>query len=353
VARIALFGLGAVAEKLHLEACASLPDVEVIAACDPDDRRRREMALRFALPRVYAEARELVAKERPEFVVIGAPPDAHRELCLLAIDHGAHVLCEKPFVASVAEADEVIAAADAKGRMVRVNNQYRFMNIYGAAHAALARGDFGRLYFVQCWQQMFHPPSMERNWRAHLLRSTLYEFGTHALDLICFFFGALPTAVDCHLPKVSPESAADVLVQVTLRFPQERLATLAFNRVSRAPMRYLEMRLDCEEASLRISFGGLARFSLEWSGVRRRPAFRFSLTRGGEARVESAGRSWVIARQGADARALATAVNLKALIDAASAGERSNEPARFARELLRVVSAAYESASSGRTVWLS
>ena len=349
--RVALFGLGAAAERIHLPACVSLPGVEVTSACEPDTTRREQVGRRFGVPHLYPDAPSLLAGERPDVVIIGTPPDSHRDLCLLALNHGAHVLCEKPFVASVAEADEVIAAADSKGLLVRVNNQYRFMAMYRGAQARLAAGEFGRLYFVQCWQQMFHPPSMERNWRAGLVQSVLYEFGTHVLDLVCFFFGALPLSVSAHVSHPR-DIKADVLAQVTLRFPDDGLATLAFNRISHAPMRYLEMRLDCEEASVRISYGGVARVGLEWSRELRRPAARFSLVRGGEARVESGGRSRVIAREPKDAVASATALNLQDLLDAISSADRSNDRARFARDLLRIVFAAYESASSGETVWL-
>lgn len=350
--RVAIFGLGAAAERIHLLACASLPSVEVTSACEPDAARREQVGRRFGVPRLYPDAQSLLANERPDVVIIGTPPDSHRDLCRLALDHGAHVLCEKPFVSSVAEADEVIAAADGKGLLVRVNNQYRFMAMYRVVQERLAAGAFGALYFVQCWQQMFHPPSRERNWRAGLVQSVLYEFGTHALDLVCFFFGALPISVNAHIPHPRPDIKADVVAHVALRFPDGGLATLAFNRISRAPMRYLEMRLDCEEASVRISYGGVARLGLEWSRERGRPAVRWSLVKGGEAWAESGGRSRIIAREPREPVASATALNLNGLLEAISRGDRSNDRAWFARDLLRIVFAAYESASTGETVWL-
>jgi predicted dehydrogenase len=271
---------------------------------------------------------------------------------LIAIDRGAHVLCEKPFVQSVYEADEVIQAAERRHLSVVVNNQYRFMKIYRTAQEKILSGEFGNPFLIQCWQQMFHPPTNEDNWRAQLVQSTLYEFGTHPLDLICFFFGALPLSITAHTPRPSAEFNADVVVQATLRFPGERLATLVFNRVSHAPERYLEMRVDCEKASLRISFGGLARASVDWSRILRRPIGRFSLAKGGEARIESNGRSRVLARKWTEGRASATALNLQQLIDAMRNGVPSNEQVRHSRELIRIVSAGYESARTGETVWL-
>lgn len=351
--KVALFGLGGVAERIHLPACRQVSDLRVVAACEPDARRREEMSRRLGGAAVYPDARSLLQRETPELVIIGSPPDSHRDLALLALASGAHVLCEKPFMRSVEEADEVIAAARSAGRTVRVNNQYRYMPIYAEVKRRVAAGEFGQPYFLQCWQQMLHPPDRESNWRASLRQSTLYEFGTHALDLACFFFDALPEAVSAVIPRAAHPVDADVLVQATLRFPGERLATFAFNRVSRAPMRYLEMRLDCREASLRLSLGGVARVSLEWSATRRRPTLRASLVRGGESRVERGGASRTICREARPAFAAATATQLREMIAEIRAGRPGLERAEHAREVLRVVFAGYESARSGETVWLA
>lgn len=351
--RVAIIGLGQVAEHIHLPACAALPAVVVVGACEPDAGRRQFIADKFRVSATYDDAATLLEHTKPNLVIVATPPDTHHALSLLALQHGAHVFCEKPFVTSLAQADELIAAADARERLLWVNNQYRHMRIYDEPHTRLKRGEFGRAFFLQCWQQMYHPPTQDANWRAQLKQSLLFEFGTHALDLICFLFDGLPLSVNAHMPRVLADSEADVLVQLTLRFPGERLATLALNRVSHAPERYLEMRLDCERASLRMSLGGVARASLDWSKALGRPIARVSFVRGGEARVEVGGRSRVIAVERRDAYAAATARRLNAFVAAIRRGERSNDAARHARELLRVAFAGYESARRGETVWLN
>lgn len=350
--RTALLGLGLVAEQIHLPACALVPELDLVAGCDPRPERR-ELARLRGVQAVYEDAEALLAKERPELVIIATPPNSHRDLCLLSLRQGAHVLCEKPFVRSVAEADEVIAAAERGGQSVAVNNQYRYLNTYREAREALARGKFGRPYLIQAWQQMHHLPYKEKNWRGNLVQSTLYEFGSHPLDLFSYFFDALPESITAHAPKVRGDTEADVLVQATLRFPGDRLATLLMNRVSHAPGRYLEMRVDCERASLRLSFGGVARFAVDWSRKAGRPVFRASLVKGGEARVEQGGRSRVLARDRREARAAATAALLREMIAGIRAGRMSLDPVRHARELTRTVFAGYESARLGETVRLS
>ncbi len=351
--RTAILGLGGVAERIHIPACLAVPGIELAGAAEPVEEVRRRMAQKFRLPAVYESAETLLEKEKPDLVIIGTPPDSHRDLCLLSFSHGAHVFCEKPFMRTLAEADEVIAAARSHGRLLAVNNQYRYMPIYSRTRERLDRGEFGRLYLIQCWQQMFHPPAVEKvAWRAALKQSTLYEFGTHALDLMCYLFGSLPAALTAQIPAAHPAYTSDVVVLMTLRFPEERAATLVMNRISRAPERYLEMRLDCERASLRLSLGGVARASVEWSKRLGRPTGRFSFVKGGEAREESGGRSSVYVQEKRPAFMPATAAHLRRFAAEIESGSRNYEPALHAREVLALALAGYEAAASGETIWL-
>lgn len=349
--RVGIIGLGGVAERIHLPACRQVSGIELAGAAECVRETREAMAAKHGLGRVFESAEDLLAAEKPEVILIGTPPDSHHALCRLALDHGAHVFCEKPFMRSLDEADDAIAFAKQQRRLLAVNNQYRYMAVYRRTRERLAAGDFGRLYAVQCWQQMFHPPSNEKvAWRRGLRQSTLFEFGTHAIDLICFLFDALPASLSAHMPRVRPEYDSDVLVQMSLRFPDERLATLLLNRVSHAPERYLEMRLDCEKASLRLSLGGVARAAVEWSSRLGRPTGRWSFVRGGEARAESGGRSRVYVQEAQPAFMSATAAHLERFV-----GEISRDPldygaAEHAREVLRLALAGYESAESGEVV---
>ncbi len=346
-------GLGGVAERLHLPACQAVPDLHVSAACETDYHTRLRMERKYRALKIFSDPGSVLESEQPDAVLIGTPPDSHHELCLMAILNGAHIFCEKPFMLNLEDADQVIRACRENELVLAVNNQYRYMPIYRETRERLERGEFGRLYFIQCWQQMFHPPGVEQAaWRAGLKRSTLYEFGTHALDLICYLFGALPEALTASIPRAHPLYTSDVLVEMTLRFPEGRVATLVMNRISHAPERYLEMRLDCEKASLRLSLGGVARASVEWSSRLGRPAGRFSYVRGGEARAEAGGRSLVYAQEKNPAYESATVTHLRRFVEMIRSGRPDYEAPRHAREVLRLALAGYEAAESGETIWL-
>ena len=350
--RIGIVGAGGVAQRIHLPACDLVPQVEVVGICDPNAEVRNKVAVRHGVRQTFASLEEMLAQVHPEAVIVGTPPHTHFEICRNSMEAGAHVFCEKPFMASVDEADRIIALARERNVLLRVNNQYRFMTFYRETKRRLQAGEFGRVFYIQCWQQMFHPPSMETNWRSQLRQYVLYEFGTHALDLVSFFFDGLPESINAHTPRCRPEYDADVLVQMTLRYPEERIATFSFNRVSHAPEKYLEMRLDCEKASLRISLGGVARVSVEWSRNAHRPVAKWGLVKGGQARAESGGADRNYSSSRRSEFATATARHLEQFLQQMREPVRSTEDAIHAREILRLVFAGYESAVSGETVRL-
>ena len=349
---VGLVGLGGVARRIHLPAIAAMPDLELVGAVETSAESQRLATQNFPVPRVFMRTEELLDACRPDLVIIGTPPALHHAQTKAALEAGAHVLCEKPFVASLEEADDLIATARRVQRLLAVNNQYRFMTIYHETEERLRSGQFGPPYQIQVWQQMYHPPSFEKNWRAELVRSALYEFGTHALDLICFFFDALPVAVTARTPRVPHGIESDVLVVVLLDFPGDRVATMNLHRVSQAPERYLEMRLDAEKASLRLSLGGVARASLDWAKQLGRPVLRASFARGGEVRVEEGGRSRVLVRSPKPEFASATVRHLQSIVERIRSGDVAPSAAVHAREVLKAIFAGYLSAEQGTTIRL-
>ena len=348
-ARIGVVGLGGVAHRIHIPACRLVDEIEIVGACDPS-APARDAAKSLGISQVFTTVEELLERTSPDVVIVGTPPGSHFEICRTAMDAGAHVFCEKPFMPTVDQADRIIEVARQKNLLLRVNNQYRFMSFYRDTKQRLANGEFGRCFYIQAWQNMFHPPARETNWRNQLKQYVLYEFGTHALDLASFFFDALPLSLNVDIPQARPEFDSDVLVHASLRFPDQRLAVFSFNRITHAPEKYLEMRLDCELASIRVSLGGVARISVEWSRAAKRPIVKAGLLKGGQARAEVNGRSHALSSSRNGEFASATAEHLKYFITEMHKPRRSLEGAIHARDILSLVFAGYESARTGETV---
>jgi predicted dehydrogenase len=346
-----LIGLGAGPEKILLPGLTSLPEISLVAACDLDSGTRNRVGQHWHFPKTYGDASEMLSVEKPDLVVVGTPPKTHHKFGLLALEHGAHLLCEKPFMTSLAEADEVLAKARQCQRWVGVNSQYYQMPIYQRLQTALDRGEAGRLYQIDAWQHMYLLPNEEGGWKADLMpRRVLLEFGTHAIDLICRFFDGYPEAVSARVARARQDINADVCINVRLDFPADRVANIVFNRMSYSPMRYFEMRLNCEKAALRASLGGLARLDVGWNSQIRRPKVRWSLTRGGEARLERDGDSKLIAKQQDAAFGSAAALHIAGFAQAILQGREQDVYMETSRKILQVLLACYESAENCGTL---
>ena len=303
--RVATVGLGNAGYTLHLPALAGIPDVSVVGACDPDSGRRARAADRFRVP-VFADFDEMLATAAPDVVVVGTPPDSHADYCLRSFGAGAHVICEKPFVSSLDEADRVIAAAASAGRRIALNHEFREMPIFRAIRDEAARAKGQDIVFAQVWQLMDLPPWAEPGWRGQMLQRTLYEAGVHLVDFLMALFGEKPVAVSATTSTCGVrEGETDAVALATLEFSRGRLAQIVQNRLCKGETQYFEVRAELPSASLRASFGGRARVS---AGLHRatKPHIRFDYGVSGIAWREVGNTRKVLARNPKEPGMIAT-----------------------------------------------
>lgn len=124
--RAAIIGTGNIARS-HIRALRSEPErVEVVAAVDVVADNLDNFCETHGIPHRYADAQTMLDEQRPDLVHICTPPWTHMDLCLLALRAGAHVLCEKPLVASLDQMDRVQAVEREVGRTCSSVFQWRF-----------------------------------------------------------------------------------------------------------------------------------------------------------------------------------------------------------------------------------
>ncbi|MES2957049.1 MAG: Gfo/Idh/MocA family oxidoreductase [Pseudomonadota bacterium] len=125
--RVAVIGLGV--GKGHIQAYAEIPDLfELKAVCDLDADKARATAAEFGVAWHTASLAELLASDDIDVIDICTPPNTHLSLIEQALAAGKHVVCEKPLVGSLREADVVAAALrGARGQLFPIF-QYRFGN---------------------------------------------------------------------------------------------------------------------------------------------------------------------------------------------------------------------------------
>jgi predicted dehydrogenase len=348
--KLAIIGLGAVTRNIHLPACKALGGrITVVGGSDPD-ADARATATRLGVPAVFADAGEMIARIRPDMVAICSPPDLHRQHAELALSAECHVFCEKPLASTLEDADAIVIAGERHGRQVVVNNQFPAMRIHQAARARIDSPSFGKLLYLHAWHTMRPTAHTEAGWRGTMSRRLGMEFGIHVLDLVRFFFGATPTRLQAHMPRPDPGVGWDAINLVAMDFADGRAASVVLDRLSKGRERYLDMRLDGERAAIHTSIGGQVRAAFGMHTRERRPFIDVRFVGGGRAVLEDGNRSEVIATDGQNPFASATAVHLGAFLDALAAGTVPPATARDNRNSLALVFAAYRSAEDGRSV---
>lgn len=338
---VGIVGLGAAARAIHLPAIRKIAALQIVGGVDPVADPAG-----FGFP-VHRDMAGLWAAGVPDIVVIVTPPDSHYALIREALDRGAHVFCEKPFVLSLAEGRAVIEAEQQAGRHVVVNNEFRFMNVHEAARRAIGTADFGDLLFVSIHQTFFVTAETEKGWRGQSNRRTCFEFGTHALDLCRFFFGEDPWSIAARMPKPGRPDGADYLNLIQLEFSGDRVAHITLDRLSRGPHRYLNTRLDGTEACIETRLGGQAEFALGIRGGSKRPYARLDLARSGSAHLLRADHRKKLATDPFDLFPHSTSRLLGQMVDAIGADKTPPCAAADNIHTLALMLAAYDSSEAG------
>jgi predicted dehydrogenase len=351
--RLAIAGLGAVTRDIHLPAYKRLREqVSLVGGCDPNAGARKSFLKQQPGVSLFEDFDEMLLATQPEIAAICTPPFLHHAQCLSALKHGCHVFCEKPMVETLDEADEIIASAEAAGRHVVVNSQFPFMKIHTAAKACLGKPDFGRLLFLHASQTFRPTPLTEAAWRGEMARRLGFEFGVHVFELIRFFFEEEPVRILAHMPNPT-KGKADVLNIVSLEFPGGRAASILLDRLSKGPERYLDLRLDGEFAVIKTAIGGELCFEAGLHTRERRPYFAFRFVKGGKAVWQDGNRSRILAKDGINPFAYATAVHFGNFIDALAQNKIPAGTAHDHRKTLALVFAAYDSAAARASVELA
>jgi predicted dehydrogenase len=171
--------------------------------CGRDEARAREVAETFGWPGVETDWRAVVAREDVQVVDICTPGSSHAEIAVAALEAGKHVLCEKPLANTLAEAEQMAAAARSaaqRGQVAMVGFNYRRVPALALAQTLIAGGSLGRIRHVRAsyLQDWLADPEFPLAWRLRRDEAgsgALGDLGAHIVDLAQFLTGDQITAV--------------------------------------------------------------------------------------------------------------------------------------------------------------
>jgi predicted dehydrogenase len=240
--RAAVLGLGAIG-KHHARLYHELDGVELVAVADLDEGRRAAAARRFKIP-AYRDHGELFANTPVDLVSVAAPTEAHFTAAVAALEHGAHVLVEKPIAATVAEAQTLIDRARALERVLTVGHVERFNPAVVELKRRLTAGELGRVFQVVGRRLSPFP---------HYVRDVgvIMDLATHEVDILRY-------VVDSPITRLYAETARRIhpthedLLTGSLRFENDVVGALDINWLT--PTKVRELRVTGERGMFFVDY---------------------------------------------------------------------------------------------------
>lgn len=187
--RIGLIGAGNIG-KVHLEACRALDNVEVAAICDTDPAVLHETADAFGIEKRFSTVEELLAQTQLDAADVCVWNCDHAACSIAALNAGLHVLCEKPMASTVAEAEEMQAAARKNNKLLMIGFVMRFADETRVAKDLIDHGSLGDIYYSKATYLRRH--GNPGGWFADKTRSgggPVIDLGVHFIDLTRYLAG--------------------------------------------------------------------------------------------------------------------------------------------------------------------
>jgi len=179
--RIGLIGASKVAYSAILAPARTITGVEVCAVAARDPARAEQYAAEHAIRRVHADYESLVRDPDIDLVYVGTPPVGHAPSALAAIASGKHVLVEKPFALSNAEARQVAEAARASGRFVFEAMHSVHHPLFRRIVELVASGEIGALRRLSASFTLAPQPEDDIRWQRDLGGGALMDMGVYPL----------------------------------------------------------------------------------------------------------------------------------------------------------------------------
>jgi len=258
--RTGLIGFGLGGTAFHAPLIDAVDGLELAAV-----GTSRQEAVAAAYPGVPAMAADaLIADPTIELVVVSTPNPTHFSLTQAALKAGKHVVVDKPLTPTAAEAETLIALANAQGRLLVPFHNRRWDSDFLAVKALVESGRLGEILLFEAHWDRFRP-ELSQAWKEADGAGQLLDLGPHMLDQALVLFGT-PEAVQGDVVGQRGNSPVDDYFTITLFYGARRVVLASSRMIAAARPRFalhgrggsfVKYGLDPQEAAMRA--GGSVR----------------------------------------------------------------------------------------------
>ena len=226
--RYAVVGLGHIAQVAVLPAFKNAPNSELFALVSSDPEKLEKLGKKYSLEHLYSYEDYSRALSNVDAVYIALPNHLHREYAVRAAAAGVHVLCEKPMAVTSEECQAMIDAARQNHAKLMV--AYR-LHFEAGNLEAIRLAQSGKLGDLRIFTSEFAQQVADGNVRVTepVARGggPVYDMGVYCVNAARYLFGAEPMEVLATSANKREQRfhRVEEMTSVTMRFPQDRLAT--------------------------------------------------------------------------------------------------------------------------------
>jgi predicted dehydrogenase len=197
---VAVIGTGM--GRYHMKEFVESPNVNLLAVCDLNIEEAQYFANQYGAPYTFRNYSDLWGLEGLDAVSIAIPNHLHASVTIEALEHGLHVLCEKPMATSLKDARRMVEVAEANDKRLMIGMSQRFRPQSLALRGMVERGELGEIYYARgTWIRRRGMPvihfapggSMGRGeWFVDRKRAgggALFDIGVHMFDLTWWLMG--------------------------------------------------------------------------------------------------------------------------------------------------------------------
>ena len=268
----------------HLNAWKQIEGVQVTALCNRSREKLERRAKEFDIPdsALYASLEEMCAREDIDIVDIVTGPETHLAFVETAAKAGKHIMCQKPFAATLDVAKAMVRIAEERGVRLMVTENWRWLQPNQIIKKAIDDGLLGRLYNARYVHTDYYTPRMApgvelpQPFFREMPRLLFYEMGAHWFDTVRFLFGE-PKRLYAELQRVSPHIAGEDSGVVTLGYDDNFFAVLDMSWATRrelegkppeqvGPMHREQMTIEGEKGTIKLYMNGRVSF-IDAAGV--------------------------------------------------------------------------------------
>ncbi len=218
--RVGLIGYGYVGKTFHAPLVRSVPGLEltVVGSSRPD-------AVRADIPEAQILADPLAVATHPDLdlIVIASPNESHFPLTAAALRAGKHVVCDKPFTLTLAEAEALAHLAQERGKLLSVFHNRRWDSEVLATREVIASGRLGEISLLEIHMDRYRP-TVRKRWRESSGPGAglWFDLGPHLIDQALQQFG-MPETVFAQLAIQRDGGETDDWAHIVLAYGKTRV----------------------------------------------------------------------------------------------------------------------------------